>query len=170
MAITRQKKEEILKNLKEKIVQAKSTIFVNFHGLNVADTNKLRRQLRSQNSNYTVAKKTLIRLALKDAQISGTQLELEGEVGMAYGGDQILPAKEISTFAKDHKETLKVIGGILDGRYIDQSEVLALAKIPSREIVLSKLVRSLMSPIQNLLCVMNGPTRGLVSVLSQIKK
>lgn len=170
MAITKQKKAEIIKNLKEKLSSAKSTIFVNFHGLNVADTNKLRKQLRNQNAGYTVAKKSLIKLALKEQTIDGELPNLEGEIGMAYGGDQIAPAMEIANFAKDHKESLKIIGGILEGKYLAVSEVLALSKIPPREVLLAKLVRSLNAPMSNLVSVLAGPMRGLVSVLGQIRK
>lgn len=170
MAITKQKKIEIVKNLKEKLSRAKSAIFVNFHGLNVADTNRLRRQLRSQHAGYTVAKKSLIRLVLKEQALAGEPPDLEGEIGMVYGDDQIIPAKEIASFAKDHKDNLKIIGGILEGKYLALSEVLALSKIASREVLLAKLARSLNAPMQNLVSVLSGPMRDLVSVLGQLKK
>ena len=159
MAITKAKKGEITESIKSKIGGAGSVVFVNFHKLPVSESTVLRGSLRKTGSGFMVAKKTLLSRVLNDAGIVGERPLLNGEVGFAYGTDAIAPSREVSDFAKSHKESLIVLGGIFEGRYIATSEVLALGKIPSREVLYSQL-----------LGVLNGPVRSFATVLDAIAK
>lgn len=168
MAISKQKKAETLDVLKTEIKGAESVVFVNFHGLKVPDTVALRRALRAKGIGYHVAKKTLIKLALKDAGITGDLPELAGEIAIAYGTDAVMPVKEITEFRKKHKENIAVVGGILEGAYLSPIQMADLAKTPSREVLLGKLVNVMYSPVQGLVATMNAVPASFVRVLDAI--
>ncbi|MBI5138931.1 MAG: 50S ribosomal protein L10 [Candidatus Vogelbacteria bacterium] len=170
MAISKQKKAETLDVLKTEIKGAESVVFVNFHGLKVPDTVALRRALRAKGIGYHVAKKTLIKLALKDAGITGDLPELAGEIAIAYGNDTIMPVKEITEFRKKHKENIAVVGGILEGAYLSPLQMADLAKTPSREVLLGKLVNVMYSPVQGFVATMNAVPASFVRTLDAIAK
>jgi len=168
--LTKQKKQEILKDLEAGLKKAKIIIFVNFHGLNVVASHKLRKLLREIGVKYLVVKKTLAKKALEAIKFEGVAPEMEGELALAYSdGDPLASAKALEKFAKENK-TIKLIGGVWDSNYINSETVVMLANIPSREILLSKLVYVINSPIRGMVVTLNGVIRNLVSVLSQIKK
>ena len=159
MPIKKAQKAEIVKEFGEVIKKANSAVFVNFHGLNVAETTKLRRELRRKNIGYTVAKKTLAKRALDAAKIEGQMPELLGELGVAYGKDLIAPAREVWNFQKTHKENLEIVGGIFEGKYMDKIQMTAIATIPPMEVLYGQFVNLINSPIQ-----------GFVMALSEIAK
>lgn len=170
MAITRQKKEQILKNVKDGLKKAKLVVFVNFHGLNVEAANELRKLLKNVGVGYLVAKKTIIKKAFEQFKFEGEMPNLEGEIALAVSdGDAIVQAKELQQFAKKTKK-ISLIGGIFENKYIGAETVVMLANIPSREVLLGKFVNIINSPLQGLVGTLQGNIRNLVSVLSQIKK
>ena len=145
-------------------------IFVNFHGLSTTATRKLRTLLRVTSSQYKVAKKTLIKKAMETLNVVGDMPNLEGEIALIFGADNLpVIAKNLVKFIKEHKE-LKISGGILENKFIDSKMVSELAVIPTREVLLAKLVYVINSPIRGLVVTLNGPMRNFISVLSQIKK
>lgn len=148
MAITKDKKREIVETLKTKVASAPSVVFVNFHGLSVALATELRKKLRGEQIGLMVAKKTLIRRAFDGSKIEGEMPELQGEVAMAYGEDAIAPARGIYEFEKANKDIVKILGGIFEGKFVDAGLMSEIASIPGREVLLGKLVNILNSPIQ----------------------
>ncbi len=161
MAITKQQKSEIIDKVKDIVAKGKSIIFVNFHGLTVAGVNELRRNLRAKGVGYYVAKKTLIKRAFDGSPITGTLPELEGEVAVAYlpasvEGDELLAVKEIYDFHKKNTGVIKIIGGVFEGVYSSAEEMLALAKIPGREVLLGQFVNVINSPIQGLVIALDA--------------
>lgn len=150
MAITKEKKVEIVGKVEDIIKKGKSLVFVNFHGLTVAGINELRRLLQSKGMGYYVAKKTLIRRAFDKAKIEGEMPELEGEVAIAYGEDALAPIKEIYDFHKKNAEVIKIIGGVFEGAFAPAEKMLTLAKIPSREVLYAQFLNVINSPIQGL--------------------
>lgn len=159
MAITKEKKVSILEKLSEKIKGAKSLVFVQFHGLSVGNSSDMRRDLRKDGVGYMVAKKTLIKRALESAGIKGDLPELTGEVAIAYGDDPLLPAKGVYAFQKKTAEAVKIIGGIVDAEYADQSKMMALATVPNRETLYGQFV-----------FMANWPIKSFVVALDQIAK
>lgn len=149
MAISKEKKSDILGQLQDIVAKGKTFVFVSFGKLSVADANALRRQLQKEGIGYKVAKKTLIKRALGD-KFQGELPELPGQIGIAYGEDQLAPAREIYNFHKTHKEVLGIAGGIFDGKYMDQGAMLSIATIPGREVLLSQLAYLLKSPMQRI--------------------
>ena len=172
MPITRQKKESILKELTEQIKKARMIVFINFHGLSSAAIFKLRNLMRAGSAKYKVAKKTLIKKALGDFNFSGAMPDLGGEVGLIFtqAEEEITNiAKNLAKFIKQHKE-LSVLGGILENKFIEKKIVFELAVIPSREILLTKLVYTLNSPLRRLVGGLEGNLQKFIIVISKINK
>ncbi|MEK7143380.1 MAG: 50S ribosomal protein L10 [Patescibacteria group bacterium] len=155
MAITKEKKIEIVEKLKKLINSAKSLVFVNFHGLNVADVTTLRKKLRAENIGYIVSKKTLLTRAFAEKKFEGEIPALLGEIALVYGNDPLAPSREIYNFHKDHKETIKIVGGVFEGKYMDGVAMLRIATIPSREVLLAQFVNLINSPIQRFATALN---------------
>lgn len=171
MAVSRQKKESILKDLIERFKKSPFIVFVNFHGLNTVASRKLRVLARRSAAKYQVAKKTLIKKSLGEFKFSGEAPGLEGEIGIIFASAEKATeiAKNLVKFIKEYKE-LAVNGGIFENRFVGPKIVSELSVIPSREELLAKLVYIINSPIQRMVVTLNGPMRNFVNVLSQIKK
>lgn len=148
MAILKAKKKEILKKLDEAVSNAGSIVFVNFHGLSVSDTTALRKQLRDNGVSYYVSKKTLLKRALDDKKFEGAMPELSGEVAIAYGQDETSSAREIYNFAKKFKDNISILGGVFEGKFIDQVTMTEIAAIPSAQVLYGQLVGLFTSPIR----------------------
>ena len=150
MAISKEKKKDIVEKLKKALKDAKSLVFVNFRGLGVADATLMRRVLKGDNISYTVAKKTLTNRVLDSEKFTGVKPVLEGELALAWGDDLIAPARSIYTFQKKFPEKLKIMGGVFDGRFMSDSEMMEIAQIPTIDILRGKFVNIINSPIQRL--------------------
>ena len=148
MAITRAKKGEVVEKLKKAFKDAKSLVFVNFRGLNVANVTQMRRALKSEGVSYTVAKKTLTKLALEGEKFKGIEPALPGELALAWGEDPVAPARGIYSFQKKFPESLKIMGGVFEGRFMTAAEMEEVAKIPTLEVLRGKFVNIINSPIQ----------------------
>ena len=148
--LLKSKKEEIIKDLQKVAKESQSMVFVNFHGLNANDETVLRRDLRNQEVDYRVSRKTLLKRALKD-KAEGEIPELGGEVAIAYSSkDQIAPAREIYNFQKTHKGILSILGGVFEGKFVGGEKMMEIATIPGREALISKLAFLFKSPMQRL--------------------
>lgn len=151
MAITKQKKGEIIESLKNIFAKSSAVAFVQFSKLTVKNAQMLRRKLREAGVGYFVAKKTLIRKSLEVQTPAGQLPDLQGEVAIAYlqtGDDVTAPAREIFGFEKKLEKAVRLIGGIFDGKFIGQKDVLSLASIPSRQTLLAQFTNLVNSPIQ----------------------
>lgn len=165
--ITKEQKKKILKNLKEDINKQKSMVFVSVKGLKAVELLELRNKLKESDCKLTVAKKTLMNIALKDLDIDVS--ELDGQVALVFGfKDEVLPAKTTYEFSKKN-ENLKILAGFFEDKFREMNEIIALAKIPSRKELLAKVVGSISAPISGFANVLHGNLRGLVYVLKQIK-
>lgn len=161
MAINKAKKQEIAKELTNKVASSASVVFVNFHGLSVGDTTTLRKALSGQGIGLKVAKKTLIKRAFSEQKIEGELPALDGEVAMAFssGSDTIAAPREVYNFAKAHPEHLKILGGVFEGKYASAGLMTELATIPSREVLLSKFLNLLNSPIQRFVLALDAVSK-----------
>ncbi len=156
MAISKEKKEKIYGGIKDAVGKAQSIVFVNFHGLGVGDTTDLRSKLREEDVKYVVAKKTLIKKALGEANPEGEMPELEGELALAYSDDLTAPARGVYDFQKGHKENVSILGGVFEGKYMNQAEMTEIAAIPSTQVLYGQFVNLINSPIQGLVIALNG--------------
>lgn len=148
MAITKEKKKEIISGLEEVLRSAKSVVFVNFHKLLVKDVSFLRRALKSEGVGYTVAKKSLFKRALNENQIKGDMPKLDGELAVAYGEDLLSPARLVYEFQKKLDGKVSIMGGIFDGEYKSKEDMVSIASIPSINVLRGMFVNVINSPIQ----------------------
>jgi large subunit ribosomal protein L10 len=148
MLNTLEQKKKVVAALTQVFKDSKSVVFYKFHGFKVGDTMAMRRKLRAEKVGATVAKKTLMKRALADSGIAGDMPELAGEIGMAYATDLTAPAREVYEFQKKAKDALTIVGGIFDGKYMSQSEMMVIATIPSQKTLQGKFVNIINSPIQ----------------------
>jgi len=156
MALTKQKKSELLHNFTDMVKNANSLVFVHAKGLSVADTTNLRNALHKTDSGYKVTKKTLLARALVDAQITGTMPVLEGEIAVAYSKDLTAPAREVYEFAKKFKEQIALVGGVFENRFMDAQEILSIAMIPATPVLRGMFVNIINSPIQRFAIALNA--------------
>jgi large subunit ribosomal protein L10 len=171
MPKTKLQKQEILRDLAEKVKKAKSVVFAKFDALGVKENEDLRNQLREENGEYLVAKKTLLDLAFKDSQIENLKIrDFEGKVAAIFGyEDEVAPARIIGKFKKGVPNKIDFVGGILENKFITAETVTTLAELPGKQELYAKMVGSMQAPISGFVNVLAGNLRGLVSVLSAIK-
>lgn len=150
MALPRAKKAELIASYTDALKGAKSAVYVKFKGLSVADTSTLRSQLFSEKTHYTVVKKTLWKRATDAVGIKGDIPVTGEELAVVYGEDLLTPARLSYEFSKAHKDSFTILGGIFDGEFKNQKDMLAIATIPPREVLLSQLAYLLKSPMQRI--------------------
>lgn len=148
MAINKEKKKKIVSDVSKVVKDSDSVVFVNFHGLPVADTTILRKTLKGQGIGYLVSKKTLAKRALNDAKIEGVLPTMEGELSLAYGKDLIAPAREVYAFQKKYPNLIQIIGGVFEKRYMNKEEMTDIAAIPPIQVLYGQVVNLINSPIQ----------------------
>ena len=169
MALTKVQKQKILEDLKEKIAKQKVMIFVGFTGLKVKDLSRLRKKLKAVGEEIKVAKKTLMGIAFKKAKIEIETEKLPGEVALVSGyKDELTPAKIVYQFSQECPN-LKILGGFFENKFVEAEKIIELAKLPTREELLARLVGSISSPISNLVSVLEANIKGLITVLAKAR-
>lgn len=170
MAKTRDQKEQIVKQYVEFLKDSPALVFVNFSGLKVDETQKLRRICKERNAKYFSAKKTLMKIAFQNAQVDFDPKQLEGEIGTIFGySDEVTPAKIAADFSAEYP-SLRIVGGILEKKFIGRDYVVALSKLPSKDELYAKVVGSLGAPLRGLVIVLSATMRDFVSVLKNIQE
>ena len=148
-------KQPIVDEIKAQLDGAKSMVVVDYRGISVADVTELRKQCREAGVVYKVYKNTMVKRAVEGTEFEGVVKDLEGTNAFAISKDDATaPARILAKFAKDAK-ALELKAGVVEGTLYDADALNELAKIPSREELLSKLLGSLQSPITNLARVLN---------------
>ena len=170
--LTKEQKKQIVEELADRIKRQQSLIFTDVTGVNVTEIQGLRKKLREAEIEYKVAKKNLIKLALeKDPirqELSNGVKKLTGTIGLAISyKDPIRSAKILDNFSKEHKE-FKILGGIMENKVLAIEDIEELAKIPSKDELLTMFIGSLKAPITNFANILQGSTRNLLLILKQI--
>lgn len=149
-------KKAVVAEIKEKLVAAKSVVLIDYRGLTVAEVTELRNQCRKAGVEYAVLKNTMVSLAAKELGIEGLDDYLKGPTAVAFGmEDAVAPAKVLTEFIKKTKKT-EVKCGLLDGQILDAAGVEALAAIPSREVLIAKIMGSMMSAVSKFVYVVEA--------------
>ena len=167
-------KTELAASLKEKFSKAQVAIFADYKGLTATQADDLRRLLRAQKTEVKVLKNNIARLLTRDGGMGEQAKEVMDKmvgptlVAFAYG-DPSVAAKVIHKFAQDN-EALKLKESLMGNKRIDASGVEALAKLPSRDVLVAMLLGTMNAPITNFVGVLAAVPRGLVTVLSAIEK
>ena len=142
-------KKPIVDEIAELLNGAATAVVVDYRGLTVEQDTKLRKQLREAGVVYKVYKNTMINFAIKDTEFADLAQHLEGPTAIAVcKDDATAAARVLAKFAKT-AEALEIKGGVVDGIYYDAAGIAKIASIPSRDVLLSKLLGSMQSPITN---------------------
>ena len=165
-----QKKTDKVDKLKDKISKSKSMIFAEYHGLDANKVNELRAAVKESGAEMTVAKNTLLKIALDEEKADAQKLaeHLQGPVATVFSyEDALAPLKAITDFAeKFGLPTIKA--GIIDGEFTDATKLAVLSKLPSKEDLIGKLVDSLKAPLSGIANVLGGSQRNFVYALSAL--
>lgn len=156
MAITRDRKKELLDYANDIFTTASSAVFVSAHGLTANNTSAMRKEMQASGVGYKVIKKTLVSKALDDSSITGDRPAFDGELAIAYGDDLIAPARLVRMFERKHKDKVSIMGGIFDGSYMDKMSMTEIADIPEVPVLRGMFVNVINSPIQGLVIALNA--------------
>jgi large subunit ribosomal protein L10 len=167
MAVSRAKKIEQVERLGQELKKVSSLVIATYSKLTVAQDFELRKALRSSGAKYRVVKNTLARRAAKGTPAEEALQELSGVTSIAYTeGDPVALAKAVSKYAKDNPE-FSFKAGVVEGRVISIQQIQALATMPSKEEIFSKLLFLINAPAQRLVTVMNAVGKDLAVVIGQ---
>ena len=149
-------KKELVEQIKSELKEAKSIVFVDYRGITVAEDTAMRKEFRENGVTYKVFKNRLLTRALDSLGITGYDPKMfEGTTAVAFGSDEIAPAKIFCKHQKDLKK-MAVKFGIVDGQIMDQAQMEALAAIPSKEILIAMLLGTLNAPVAGLARALNA--------------
>jgi large subunit ribosomal protein L10 len=167
--LNRTSKEKVVSELAEKLASAKAAFLADYRGLNVDMVNNLRGQLRGVSVDYLVVKNTLLKLAAKGTSAECLNDHLAGPTAIAIVMDEpVAPAKVLTDFAKANPK-FELKAGALDGKLLSVDDIKALSELPSREVLLAKVLGSLNAPASNFVGVLAAIPRSLVQVLAAIQ-
>lgn len=154
--------------LTKRFQSAEGFVIADFTGLNVAQSNELRRKCREAGVEFRVVKNRLARRAATGAELELVNQMLTGPSGIAFGLEgPVAPAKVLVDFAEDN-EQLEIRGGYLDGQLLDRNGVVAMSKVPTRDELLSMIARGFQAPTQNFVNVLGGTLSQLARALNAV--
>jgi len=163
--MSREKKTQIIERLQEAFSKCSIGILTDYRGLATSEMTDLRRRLQESGSEYTVVKNTLARFAAARAGRDDLVNSFEGPIAIALGyGNITAPAKVLADYIDD-STTLSIKGGFLSDRLLTSEEVMTLSTLPSREILLARVLGQMKSPVSTLLSCLTAPIREIMAVL-----
>lgn len=166
----RDTKEHVVEKLRGDLDGISSVFLCDFQGLSVEKDTQLRRSMREQGSNYTVVKNTLLKLAFIDSDFAQVDGHLVGNTALAYNPESVVDlAKLIHDFSKDNK-AFQFKAGVIEGSVIDVTGLETLAKLPSKEVLVSKLMYMMNYPVQGLATTLSGVVRKFAVTLDLIRQ
>jgi len=167
--LKKQSKHDLVAELAEQLKNTKAAFLADYRGLNVEKSTELRRKLRAAGAEYRVIKNTLLRLAAQGTPAACLDPELKGPTAVTLvTSDPVAPAKALIEFAKAN-QAFELKAAMLDGKLLQVADVKALAELPSREVLLGRLLGTLNAPTSNFVGVLAAVPRSMVQVLSAIK-
>lgn len=166
----RQVRASWVKDLGKKISGVETVVVAHLGKVPTRDLNKLREQLQAQDGSFNVVKNSLCRIAFQERGWSGLDGMLQGTCGISpVRGDPAVICKMLVQFAKDH-EGFVLKGGLISGELLKPQDLSALAKLPSRQVMLGRVVGGIQAPLSGLVGTLNGVIRKAVGVLDSILK
>ncbi|MFA5080500.1 MAG: 50S ribosomal protein L10 [Candidatus Paceibacterota bacterium] len=169
MPLTREKKENIVAEIEDCLEKQKSIVFMDFKGIKVKDLSILRNQLKEQNNEMKVSKKSLINVAFKNKNIDFDAKKLSGEVAVIFGyEDEVSSSKAVYQFTKTSKEA-KILGGFVENKFYSENDIIRLAELPPKPQMIGMFMGTINAPVTNFVGVLGGNLRKLVIAFSEIK-
>jgi len=166
--VNRKNKKQLALDLHATWSDSETAIVMHYRGLTVEQMNQLRTDIRQAGSSLQVVKNTLARRAAEGTDFAVTSHLFTGPTAIAYGSDPVSLAKAVSDFAKKN-EKLVILGGVLDANCISASEITALASLPSKDVLLAKLLGSLQSPISSFVRTLAEVPASFVRTLAAVR-
>jgi large subunit ribosomal protein L10 len=165
--VKREDKARVIEELTEKL-KSNSVVLVDYKGINVAQSDRLRARSRESGVEFVVAKNTLAQIAADRAGIEDISELLVGPTAIAFSEDPVTGAKLMDEFSNEI-DAFELKGGLLDsGRVVDAAEVARLSRLPGREQLIAQVVGGIQAPLAGLVTVLNGTIRNLAIVLNQV--
>lgn len=142
-------KKKAVEEIKERFSTAKSAVLVDYRGLTVGEVTELREKFRAAGVEYKVYKNNLVKLAIKDTEFESLSKDLTGPNAIAFGiEDAVVPAKIVKEFSKTHK-ALELKAGVVEGSYCNLEDIVKIADLPSKEVLLGRFLGSIKAPVSN---------------------
>jgi len=164
--MARPEKEQQVALLTEKLRRARVAVLTDYRGLTVSQMEELRGRLRGSDVEYRVVKNTLARRAAVESGHDDFQQVLMGPVGIAFGYDDLgVPIKLLNEFVRSTRLKLEIVGGLVEGRVLNPDQLKQLADLPPREVLISMLAGTILSPLAQLASAINTPLAQLASAL-----
>ncbi len=161
----REEKGQVVQELAAKLRANRGAVFIDYRGISVAKDTELRSKLRKAGIEYRVVKNTLFLRAAKEVGTAGLERYLEGPTAVALSADSVAPARVLTEWIKANK-MLEVKGGIYEGRAFDPAGVAAIAALPTREVMLSSVLGTLLAPLSAFAGVIDAIRRQKEEVVS----
>jgi len=161
-----EKKTKMVASLQETFSRSRAGVLTDYRGLTTAGLNELRGKLRDAGVEYKVVKNSLAQLAVKQVGLADLADSLAGPMAIAFDfSESPVVAKVIADYLRASKSTLGIRGGFLGDRVLTPKEVETLAKLPSKQVLISQVMAGIQSPLYGLVNVLAGPIRGIMGVL-----
>jgi len=168
--LNRENKQELISMFHEKLKSAKAVFLADFRGMNVTQATNLRNELRKSSVEYKVIKNTLLELASKGTDKEALSAHFTGPTAIALSyDDPVAAAKVLTRCAKEQQATFKLKAGVLSGKTISVAEIQALADLPSREVLIAKMLGSMNAPVTNFVGTLAAVPGSFVRVLEAIR-
>jgi large subunit ribosomal protein L10 len=168
--LNKESKQQVVAEMHEKLQRAKAVFLADFRGMNVGKATDLRNELRKAAVEYKVVKNTLLELASRETDKVSLSPHYVGPTAVALSyDDPVAAAKVLSRFAKEQQATFKLKAGMLSGKVISVADIQALADLPSREVLLAKLLGTMQAPTTNFVGVLAAVPGSFVRLLNAIK-
>ena len=168
--MNRAEKQQTVDSLNETFRSLQSAFLIDFRGVKVVEATELRRKIRDIDGCYVVVKNTLATLAAKETGLEQLEQHFQGPTAVAYHPTDVVGLAKVLNEISKTNPNFQFKAALIEGKVVPTSEILALASMPSREVLLSKLAFILKAPLQKLGMVLKAPVRDLNLVLKQIQK
>jgi large subunit ribosomal protein L10 len=168
--MNRTEKQQTVASLGAQFREIESAFLINYRGLKVVDATELRRKIREIDGKYIVVKNTLAALAAKETKLEQLAPMFEGPTAVAYHNRDIVALAKLLTEVNKANANVAFKAALIQGKVIPAAEIQNIASMPSKEVLLSKLVFLLKAPVQRLATVLKAPVRDVALVLQQMKK
>jgi len=168
--MNKEEKGQTLDSLSEQFRSIDSAFLINYKGVKVVDITEIRRKIRGIDGSYVVLKNTLAKRAAKETKLEQLESFFQGPTAVAYHPKDVVGLAKLLTEIGKSNPNFEFKAALVEGKVVSTSEIQSLASMPSREVMLSKLVFLLQAPLQQLATVLKAPLRDLGLVLKQVPK
>jgi large subunit ribosomal protein L10 len=169
MPLNKQQKEKVVDDLRQKVDKQKSMVFVSLDKIKTKDIEQIKKDLKKEEAQLSVFKKTLMNIVFTEKKINIDWDKMETKTALAFAfEDETAPAKILADYGKKN-EDLKIMGGVLENRFLSADEMMVLAKLPNKDAMRAKLVGTIQAPISGFVQVLSGNIKGLIYALKAIK-